>query len=146
MFHRALRDRIQNKIKLITEKGEEVMNSFCLFDTIVEDIKGNLFHIVRLIFIMSLFTDKKFFAVKSCFVTTLERAKLLANGKIPKLQPPAFRYRIDGSTVIDIESIDRELPFETLFEQDNDQMSLSTMILDSILKVSFYLFYILENV
>lgn len=77
--------------------------------------------------------------MKSCFVTTLQRAKLLANGKAPSVLPPGFRYRVDGDKVIDVESSDRELPFETLFEQDNDQMSLSTMLLDSILKVIFLL-------
>lgn len=74
--------------------------------------------------------------VKSCFVTTLQRAKRLAEGKVPGILPPGFKYRVDGDTVIEVESTDREFPFETLFEQDNDQISLSTMILDSILKVN----------
>lgn len=74
--------------------------------------------------------------MKSCFVTTLQRAKRLAEGKMPGILPPGCKYRVDGDTVIEVESTDRELPFETLFEQDNDQISLSTMILDSILKVN----------
>lgn len=55
---------------------------------------------------------------------------------MPGILPPGCKYRVDGDTVIEVESTDRELPFETLFEQDNDQISLSTMILDSILKVN----------
>lgn len=70
-------------------------------------------------------------------MTTLDRAKLWDEGKIPEKRAPAFQYAIDGSKVVEIESEDRELPFETLFAQDNDQMSVSTMILDAILKVCF---------
>ena len=73
--------------------------------------------------------------MKGCFVTTLERAQQFAEGNFPTIQPPGFRYPIDGSKVVDIDSLDRELSFETLFKQDNDQMSISTMILDSILRV-----------
>lgn len=67
----------------------------------------------------------------------MDRAKLWAEGKKPEKLALAFQYAIDGSKVVNIESEDRELPFETFFAQDNDQMSVSTMILDAILKVCF---------
>lgn len=76
-----------------------------------------------------------FQTVKGCFVTKLQRAKDYQEGKTPDLQPPGFTYRIDGDKLINVESTDRELPYEVLFEQDGDQTSLSTMILDSILQV-----------
>lgn len=65
----------------------------------------------------------------------MARAKLWVEGEKPETLPPAFQYAIDGSKIVNIESEDRELPYETLFAQDNDQMSVSTMILDAILKV-----------
>ncbi|KAK7580186.1 hypothetical protein V9T40_000815 [Parthenolecanium corni] len=108
-----VRDRIQNKIKSITEAGENTVSPSYLRDTVVEDIK-----------------------IKGCFVTTLARAKLWVEGEKPETLPPAFQYAIDGSKIVNIESEDRELPYETLFAQDNDQMSVSTMILDAILKTS----------
>ena len=74
--------------------------------------------------------------MKGCFVTTLERAQQFHENNAPTVQAPDFEYRIGGNKVVEVDSGDRELSFETLFEQDNDQMSISTMILDAILKVS----------
>lgn len=74
--------------------------------------------------------------MKGCFVTKLDRAKLIREGKTPDVKPPGFLYRINGDKVVYIDWEDREVPYEVLFEEDADQMSLSTIILDSILQVS----------
>lgn len=50
--------------------------------------------------------------------------------------PPEVTYQLGGSTVLNIPGRARELAYNIMFEQDNDEISLSTMILDAILKVS----------
>lgn len=111
----------------------------CLTEDILEDILGTCFDEYSeeknlLIFIRSyMFLFNKL--VKGCFVTKLQRAKEFREGNIPSILPPGFTYRIGGDKLINVEANDRELPYEVLFEQDGDQTSLSTMILDSILQV-----------
>ena len=68
-------------------------------------------------------------------MTKLQRAVDLRNGVELNVLPPGFTYRIDGDKIVDVESNDREFSYDVLFEQDGDQLSLSTMILDSILQV-----------
>lgn len=75
--------------------------------------------------------------MKGCFVTTFERSKLIAEGQIPDPQPPSFVYRLVGDKLVDIESADREIPYEILFETDADNLSISTMVLNAILSVIF---------
>ena len=70
--------------------------------------------------------------IRTCFVTTLERAAKLGteNALTP---PPDVTY--PGIKRIVIPGKIREKAFEVLWERDNDNLSLSTMILDAIVKV-----------
>jgi hypothetical protein len=52
--------------------------------------------------------------------------------------PPDVVYREGGSEVVHIPGKVREAVYEVLFEQDNDQMSVSTMILDAIIKAIYF--------
>ncbi|KYM88227.1 PREDICTED: actin-related protein 10 [Atta cephalotes] len=69
--------------------------------------------------------------IRTCFVTTLERAAKLGteNALTP---PPDVTY--PGIKRIVIPGKIREKAFEVLWERDNDNLSLSTMILDAIVK------------
>lgn len=69
--------------------------------------------------------------VRTCFVTTLERSAKLEyeNGPSP---PPAVKY--PGVQTFEIPGYVREKAFEELWERDNDNLSIPTMILDAILK------------
>ncbi len=49
--------------------------------------------------------------------------------------PPAVEYPIDGGRILCISGKIRETACEALFEQDNEEKSIATLILDSILKV-----------
>ncbi|KYN35225.1 Actin-related protein 10 [Trachymyrmex septentrionalis] len=69
--------------------------------------------------------------VRTCFVTTLERsAKLETESALTP--PPDVTY--PGIKRIVIPGEIREKAFEVLWERDNDNLSLSTMILDAIVK------------
>lgn len=70
--------------------------------------------------------------VRTCFVTTLERSIKLGTEDAPAA-PPAVNY--PGVTSILVPGEIREEAFEILWERDNDNLSLSTMILDAIVKV-----------
>lgn len=71
--------------------------------------------------------------VRTCFVTTMDRAQRIEANE-PFQPPPSVIYRADGSNTLDVSGVVRETAFEILFEQDNDEMSVSTMVLDAILK------------
>jgi len=70
--------------------------------------------------------------VRTCFVTTLERSKELGSKNAPTA-PPDIIY--PGIKKIVIYGKIREKAFEVLWERDNDNLSLPTMILDAIIKV-----------
>lgn len=72
--------------------------------------------------------------VRLCFVTTLERSQKLAAGEDVK-PPPSVKYNIEGTTSLLIDGNIRETACEVLFYLDNDEVSLSTMILNALLKV-----------
>lgn len=71
--------------------------------------------------------------VRTCFVTTLERSDKLGTASAPP-PPPSVKY--PGVKSIDIPGEVREKAFEVLWERDNDNLSIPTMILDAILKCS----------
>ncbi|XP_052830418.1 actin-related protein 10 isoform X1 [Octopus bimaculoides] len=79
--------------------------------------------------------------VRCCFVTNINRAKqILAvycgkedSSKLPP-SPPDVEYPFNGDSFLRISGRVREEACEILFEQDNEEMSLSTMILDSLIK------------
>ncbi|CAO1442082.1 unnamed protein product [Diamesa serratosioi] len=71
--------------------------------------------------------------VRTCFVTNLKRSLAYKNSE--SLQPcPDVEYPIDGSEVIKIPGLLREVANEVLFPEDNDRLGLPYIILDSILK------------
>jgi len=78
--------------------------------------------------------------VRTCFVTTLERSAKLGTEDAPS-PPPDVTY--PGVKRILIPGEIREKAFEILWERDNDNLSLPTMILDAIIKVkpTFYYFF-----
>jgi len=51
--------------------------------------------------------------------------------------PPDVVYREGGTDTFCIPGKVREAVYEVLFEQDNDQTSVSTMILDAIIKAKY---------
>lgn len=70
--------------------------------------------------------------VRTCFVTTLERSTKLGTKDASTL-PSDVTY--PGVQRILITGEMREKAFEVLWERDNDNLSLPTMILDAIVKV-----------
>lgn len=70
--------------------------------------------------------------VRTCFVTTLERSAKIGTEDAPT-PPPNVTY--PGVKRILIPGEIREKAFEILWERDNDNLSLPTMILDAITKV-----------
>ena len=78
--------------------------------------------------------------VRTCFVTTLARARQLIEsrtneaGPAPPTPPPAINYPLSGSRNLILEGSVREECAEILFEIDNDMISLASMVLDAILQ------------
>lgn len=70
--------------------------------------------------------------VRTCFTTTLKRSTKLGTKDAPT-SPPDVMY--PGVKGILIPGEIREKAFEILWERDNDNLSLPTMILDAIVKV-----------
>lgn len=79
--------------------------------------------------------------VKTCFVTTMERSKMLAEQAYNpsedqqhiSLSIPRVTYYFNGSTKLYIPGVVREESAELLFEQDNDRTSVCTIVLDSLM-------------
>ncbi|KAF7996693.1 hypothetical protein HCN44_002339 [Aphidius gifuensis] len=69
--------------------------------------------------------------VRTCFVTSLERSKKLSTNE-PPIPPPSVKY--PGVKTINIPGEYREESFELLWQRDNDNLSIPTMILDAIIK------------
>lgn len=69
--------------------------------------------------------------VRTCFVTTYERALEYRNGGEPE-SPPCVEYPIQGEQMITIPGKLRETAFEALFPYDNDRLGLPFIILDSV--------------
>lgn len=69
--------------------------------------------------------------VRTCFVTTLERSVKLGTAEALN-SPPSVKYSAVKN--INIPGEVREKAFEALWERDNDNLSIPTMILDAILK------------
>ncbi|XP_067636778.1 actin-related protein 10 [Eurosta solidaginis] len=70
--------------------------------------------------------------VRTCFVTTFERAKLYRKGQAP-VAPPSIEYPINGEEIVTIPGRLRETAFEIMFEESNDRDSLPHLIFRSIL-------------
>lgn len=74
-------------------------------------------------------------SVRTCFVTTLDRAKRIAEGHDIPQPPPSVDYPVDGSSTICIPGKVREYAFEVLFERDNDMLSVAALILNALMEV-----------
>lgn len=91
--------------------------------------------------------------VKSCYVASYERAKKIHAYKLAQWKaaaqpntessgetaqrpkpPPNMVYPMDGKTLLLIPGLVREEAPEILFEQDNDRLSVSTLVLDTIMQ------------
>lgn len=73
--------------------------------------------------------------IRCCFVTKKSRAEQLSLAKPEITPPPEVRYPFGGTETLTITGKVREKTFELLYEEDNDHLCLSTMILDAILRV-----------
>lgn len=78
--------------------------------------------------------------VRTCFVTNLDRATAIQqsilqadDSKWPSPAAPVD-YPLDGGRTLTIDGKCREVACEVLFEQDNEEQSIATLVLDSILK------------
>ncbi|ESO85707.1 hypothetical protein LOTGIDRAFT_210889 [Lottia gigantea] len=79
--------------------------------------------------------------VRCCFVTNTKRASLIQDvtvygGDVNKLPapPPGVDYPIGGSSLLHVSGKIREHSAEVLFEHDNDERSIITIILDSLIE------------
>ncbi|XP_038635890.1 actin-related protein 10 isoform X1 [Scyliorhinus canicula] len=79
--------------------------------------------------------------VRTCFVSDLQRglkiqaAKFNIDGKSERpQQPPDVAYPLDGERILHVNGSIRDSVIEILFEQDNEEKSIGTLILDSLLQ------------
>lgn len=72
--------------------------------------------------------------VRTCFVTKQSRAQAFRNNDEHIKSCPDVEYPIDGSEVIKVPGLLREIAYEALFPQDNDRLGLPYIIIDAILK------------
>lgn len=120
-IHRRIEDLLKATSTVTTEGDQSKPVSEipdCLSQQLLEDIK-----------------------VRCCFVTNLKRAKQIhevtmkgaSKDKLPT-PPPSVKYPLDGGRILQVTGEIREHSCEVLFEQDNEEVSVSTLILDAILK------------
>ncbi|KAL4237873.1 Actin-related protein 10 [Mactra antiquata] len=79
--------------------------------------------------------------VRCCFTTKWDRAKkihdvTLYGADISNLPspPPSVHYPLDGGSILVIDGTIREQVCEVMFEQDNEQVSVTTLLLDAIIQ------------
>lgn len=114
-IHRNLKVLLQNSVNSEASDKCSVEN---LTEEVLEDIK-----------------------VRCCFVTSINRAKQIFDvhcgkadsNKLPT-PPVGLDYPLGGDRFLHISGSTREEACEVLFEQDNEEISLATMILDSLIK------------
>uniref|UniRef100_A0A3Q2WYY5 Actin related protein 10 n=1 Tax=Haplochromis burtoni TaxID=8153 RepID=A0A3Q2WYY5_HAPBU len=80
-------------------------------------------------------------AVRTCFVSDLQRglkiqeAKFNLDGTAERpAPPPDVDYPLDGEKILHIKGSIRDSVMEILFEQDNEEKSVATLILDTLVK------------
>nr|XP_039251863.1 actin-related protein 10-like [Styela clava] len=129
-IHRQIHTMIQAGGLIQKENGKPVKLTEDIPHNVIEDIK-----------------------VKSCFVAGYERAKQIQAHRLAQWTaaasqegegaattekrpspPPDMVYPMGGRKLLMIPGIVREEAAEVLFEQDNDRLSVATIVLDSILK------------
>lgn len=69
--------------------------------------------------------------VRTCFVTTYERAQKYKNNETVT-PPPDVKYPLDGKEIIVIPGRLRETAYEVLFPEDNDRLGLPYIILHAV--------------
>ncbi|XP_062857453.1 actin-related protein 10 [Trichomycterus rosablanca] len=79
--------------------------------------------------------------VRTCFVSDLQRglkiqeAKFNMDGTAERpAPPPDVDYPLDGKKILHIKGAIRDSVAEMLFEQDNEQKSIATLVLDTLVK------------
>ena len=79
--------------------------------------------------------------VRTCFVSDLQRglkiqaAKFNIDGSAERpLPPPDVDYPLDGEKILHVVGSIRDSVAEILFEQDNEETSVATLILDSLIQ------------
>lgn len=102
-------------------------------ENIIEDIKGFfLYYDINYIIIFNFFFSS---IVRCCFVTSMDRAlQFTSNSNLVPCS--SVQYPLQGHSEITIPGKVRETTFEFMFEEDNDHQSVTSMILDAILKCS----------
>lgn len=65
-------------------------------------------------------------------MTTLKRSKLLTEEKTVEPKTTSVEYHINGEKSIEISGDIRETAHDVLFEENIDEMSITTMILETI--------------
>uniref|UniRef100_A0A8C3G5Q1 Actin related protein 10 n=1 Tax=Cyclopterus lumpus TaxID=8103 RepID=A0A8C3G5Q1_CYCLU len=80
-------------------------------------------------------------AVRTCFVSDLQRglkiqeAKFNLDGTAERpAPPPDVDYPLDGEKILHVKGSIRDSLMEILFEQDNEEKSVATLILDALVK------------
>ncbi|NXL32655.1 ARP10 protein, partial [Glaucidium brasilianum] len=89
----------------------------------------------------SLFCPFLFYEVRTCFVSDLQRglkiqaAKFNIDGSTERPPPPPdVDYPLDGEKILHVVGPIRDSVVEILFEQDNEETSVATLILDSLIQ------------
>ncbi|XP_064184952.1 actin-related protein 10-like isoform X1 [Anguilla rostrata] len=79
--------------------------------------------------------------VRTCFVSDLQRGLKLQKAKFNldgtaerPAPPPDVDYPVDGEKIVHIKGSIRDSVMEILFEQDNEEKSVATLVLDALLK------------
>ncbi|XP_078001136.1 actin-related protein 10-like [Glandiceps talaboti] len=78
--------------------------------------------------------------VRTCFVPEYAKAKmiqessLLGDSNKRPVPPPSVEYPLDGDKILHIDGKVRETACEPLFDQDNEEQSIATLVLDAILQ------------
>ncbi|VVC29477.1 Hypothetical protein CINCED_3A022296 [Cinara cedri] len=98
---------VEEQIKTRVDIGQLTLNQSV--DVIAEDIKA-----------------------RTCFVTLRKRAKILATGQSIEPKTTNVEYHIDGERSVSILGDVRETVYDVLFEENIDEMSLTTMILETL--------------
>jgi actin-related protein 10 len=66
----------------------------------------------------------------------LKRSKILESGNTVEPKTTSVEYHINGERSIQIPGDIRETAYDVLFEENIDNMSITTMILEAIVNVS----------
>uniref|UniRef100_A0A3B4AB31 Uncharacterized protein n=1 Tax=Periophthalmus magnuspinnatus TaxID=409849 RepID=A0A3B4AB31_9GOBI len=77
--------------------------------------------------------------VRTCFVSDLQRGLKIQDAKFnPEAErpapPPDVAFPLDGEKIVHVKGSIRDSLMEILFEQDNEEKSVATLILDSLVK------------